>query len=60
VLWRNHVFLMLYYALASGVFFALLLKTGQRERTRFFLIVFASMFVGGLALAWVMVPFPIR
>ena len=57
---RNHVLLMLFYATACGVFFSLLWKTARAERIRFFFRVFISLFVGGIVLAWVMYPFPIR
>lgn len=57
---RNHVVLMLFYAIATGTFFALLWKDSRRERIRFFIVVFVSLFVGGLALAWAMYPFPLR
>jgi hypothetical protein len=57
---RNHIFLMLIYAIATGVFFAMLWKETRRERIRFFLLVFCSLFFGGIALAWVMFPFPLR
>ncbi len=56
----NHVILMLFYAVATGVFFALLWKHGRAERIRFFMVVFFSLFVGGIALAWAMYPFPLR
>ena len=57
---RNHVVLMFFYAVATGVFFALLWKDRRAERIRFFLLVFFSLFVGGIALAWAMYPFPLR
>lgn len=57
---KSHVFLMFFYAVLTGIFFALLWKNGTRERVRFFLVVWASLFLGGLALAWLMYPFPIR
>jgi hypothetical protein len=57
---RNHILLMLFYAIACGVFFSLLWKTERAERIRFFFRVFISLFVGGIVLAWVMYPFPIR
>jgi hypothetical protein len=57
---RSHVFLMFLYAVLTGIFFALLSKQGRKERIRFFFIVFSSLFVGGLALAWLMFPFPLR
>lgn len=57
---RNHIVLMFYYAAATGLFFALLWKHGRRERIRFFLLIFVSLFFGGIALAWAMYPFPLR
>ena len=57
---RHHVVLMFLYAVATALFFTLLWKHGKRERIRFFLFVFLSLFAGGIALAWVMYPFPIR
>lgn len=57
---RNHIMLMLFYAIATGVFFALLWKSTRAERIRFFLMVFISLFIGGIALAWAMYPFPLR
>jgi len=51
---------MLVYALATALFFTLLWKSERREQIRFFLFVFLSLFLGGIALAWVMFPFPLR
>src|SRR5437762_34786 len=39
---------MLFYAVSTGVFFALLWKNSRMERIRFFLLVFFSLFVGEL------------
>jgi cytochrome bd-type quinol oxidase subunit 2 len=57
---RSHLFLMFVYALATALFFTLLWKSERREQIRFFLFVFLSLFLGGIALAWVMFPFPLR
>jgi len=57
---RNHIVLMVLYALATGVFFTLLWKTERRERIRFFLFVVIGLVVGGIVLAWVMYPFPLN
>lgn len=57
---RNHIALMFFYAVACGVFFSLLWKFERRERIWFFFRVFLSLFVGGIVLAWVMYPFPIK
>jgi len=57
---RNHIVLMFIYAVATALFFTLLWKSERREQIRFFLFVFVSLFFGGIALAWVMFPFPLR
>ncbi len=57
---RNHLVLMFIYAAATGVYFALLWKSSREERIRFFLLVFCSLFFGGIALGWLMYPFPLR
>jgi hypothetical protein len=57
---RNHITLMFIYAIATALFFTLLWKQGRKERIRFFLFVFLSLFFGGIALGWVMYPFPLR
>jgi cytochrome bd-type quinol oxidase subunit 2 len=57
---RNHIVLMFIYAVATALFFALLWKNSREERIRFFLLVFCSLFLGGIALGWVMYPFPLR
>ncbi len=54
----NHVVLMLIYAFLVGAFFALLWKSETRARLRLFAIVFGSLVLGGLAIAWAMYPFP--
>ena len=56
---RNHVVLMFVYAALTALFFALLWKE-PHERKRFFLVVFSALFVGGIAVAWLMYPFPLR
>lgn len=57
---ESHVVLMLFYAIATAIFFSLLWKKEKQERIRFFIIVFCSLFFGGLALAWAMYPFPLK
>ncbi len=57
---RNHLVLMFLYAVGTGVYFALLWKNTRQERIRFFLLVFCSLFLGGIVLSWVMYPFPLR
>jgi len=57
---RNHIVLMFLYAVATALFFALLWRSERRERIRFFIIVFISLFFGGIALGWAMVLIPPR
>lgn len=57
---RNHGVLMFIYSVATALFFTLLWKHGKAPRIRYFLFVFLSLFLGGIALGWVMYPFPLR
>jgi cytochrome bd-type quinol oxidase subunit 2 len=57
---RSHIVLMLIYAVATALFFTLLCNKERPERLRFFFFVFLSLFFGGIALAWVMFPFPLK
>ena len=57
---RHHIVLMFLYAVATGLFFALLWKEDRRDRIRTFLTIFCSLFFGGIALGWLMYPFPFR
>ncbi len=59
-IFRHHIVLMFVYALATALFFTLLWKSGQSERIRFFLLVFLSLFFGGIAIGWAMYPFPLK
>ena len=57
---RTHVVLMAFYALDTALFFSLLWKEPKGERIRFFVAVFVALFLGGIALGWLMYPFPLR
>ncbi|MFN2443684.1 MAG: hypothetical protein ABR517_13475 [Thermoanaerobaculia bacterium] len=57
---ESHVVLMLLYSVAAALFFALLWKNERAERIRLFILIFCSLFLGGIALSWLMYPFPIR
>jgi cytochrome bd-type quinol oxidase subunit 2 len=57
---RNHIVLMFLYAVATALFFAVLWKEERRDRIRTFLTIFCSLFFGGIALGWLMYPFPLR
>src|SRR5262249_2013707 len=51
---RNHIVLMSIYAVATGLYFALLWKKERRAQVIFFGNVFVGLFLGGIALAWLM------
>ncbi len=57
---RHHIVLMFLYAVATGLFFTLLWKNERPARIRFFLLVFLSLFFGGIAIGWLMFPFPLK
>jgi cytochrome bd-type quinol oxidase subunit 2 len=57
---RHHLVLMFLYATATALFFMLLWKNEKAERIRFFLLVFLSLFFGGIAIGWAMYPFPLK
>ena len=54
----DHFLIMTFYALLVSAFFAILWRDGRRERLKLFGILMASLVVGGLAVAWLMYPFP--
>lgn len=54
----DHFLIMAIYALLVSGFFALLWRDGASERLRLFGILLAALLLGGLAVAWMMYPFP--
>lgn len=54
----SHFLLMVLHALLVALFFALLWRRRPRDQAKLFLQVFLGMVLGGLALAWLMYPFP--
>ncbi len=62
MMWRilpaDHFLIMVVYALLTSIFFAFLWRTQRRERIALFVKIFAALVVGGLAVAWLMYPFP--
>jgi hypothetical protein len=54
----DHFLIMLVYALLVSIFFAFLWRNEGRERLVLFGKIFAALVVGGLAVAWLMYPFP--
>jgi len=54
----SHFVLMVLYAFLVSVFFALLWRSERPDRVRLFLQMFLGLVVGGLAVAWLMFPFP--
>jgi uncharacterized membrane protein YfcA len=54
----DHFVIMTLYALLVSAFFALLWRQERRARWRLFGILVGSLVLGGLAVAWLMYPFP--
>lgn len=54
----SHFLLMTVYALLVSLFFAVMQRREPRDQVRLFLQLFFGMMIGGLALAWLMYPFP--
>jgi hypothetical protein len=54
----DHFLIMTIYALLVSGFFALLWRQERRARWRLFGLLVASLVLGGLAVAWLMYPFP--
>jgi hypothetical protein len=54
----DHFLVMTLYALLVSAFFALLWRQEKRARILLFLKIFAALVLGGLAVAWLMYPFP--
>lgn len=54
----SHFLLMVVYSLLVSLFFAVLWRRGRRDQAVLFLQLFLGMVLGGLAVAWLMYPFP--
>ena len=54
----SHLFLMLLYAFLLGIFFAALWRRRPAGQIKLFLQIFLGLVLGGLAVAWLMYPFP--
>ena len=54
----DHFLILTLYALLISLFFALLWRSGRRERVSLFVKLFLALVVGALAVAWLMYPFP--
>lgn len=57
---RSHMVLMFLYAAMLAIFFALLWRHEKRDRIRLGLIIFCSLFLGGIILGWLMFPAPYK
>lgn len=55
----SHFFLMVLFALFVSLVFAVLLKDEPRDQIRFGALLFAGFVGGGLAVGWLMYPFPL-
>jgi uncharacterized membrane protein YfcA len=58
ILPSDHFLIMTLYAFLVSAFFALLWRQERRERWKLFGLLMASLVLGGLAVAWLMYPFP--
>jgi hypothetical protein len=58
ILPADHFLIMVVYALLTSVFFAFLWRSERKERIGLFARIFAALVLGGLAVAWLMYPFP--
>ncbi len=54
----DHFLIMALYAFLVSVFFALVWRNERRDRLALFAKIFSALIVGGLAVAWLMYPFP--
>ncbi len=54
----DHFLIMTVYALLVSVFFAFLWRNDRRDRLMLLAKIFGALIVGGLAVAWLMYPFP--
>jgi hypothetical protein len=54
----DHFVIMTVYALLVSAFFALLWRDTRVERWKLFGILVGALVLGGLAVAWLMYPFP--
>jgi len=54
----DHFLIMAVYALLVSIFFAFVWRNERRDRLMLFAKIFGALIVGGLAVAWLMYPFP--
>lgn len=54
----DHFVIMTLYAALVSAFFSILWREGRRERWKLFGILMAALVLCGLAVAWLMYPFP--
>jgi hypothetical protein len=54
----DHFLIMTVYAVLVSAFFALLWREEARDRWKLFGILLASLVLGGVAVGWLMYPFP--
>ena len=54
----DHFLIMTLYALLVAIFFSVLWANERRARLRLFAKIFGALLIGGLAVAWLMYPFP--
>ncbi len=54
----DHFLIMTVFAFLTSAFFSLLWRDNKRDQWRLFGLLFGSLVLGGLAVAWLMIPFP--
>jgi len=54
----SHFDLMVAYALLLSAYFAILWRRERREQWKLFFQLFLGLVIGGIAVAWLMFPFP--
>ncbi|MEP6800363.1 MAG: hypothetical protein ABJC07_00395 [Acidobacteriota bacterium] len=54
----DHFLIMALYAFLVSVFFAFVWRNERRDRLALFAKIFGALILGGLAVAWLMYPFP--
>ena len=57
---RSHMVLMFIYAVLTSIFFALMWRNERHARIRLFVIIFCSLFFGGIIIGWLMFPAPYK
>lgn len=55
---KNHFTLLLIFSILTSLVLTFIAKSGARERTKYFLILFGSFVILSILAGWLMYPFP--